>query len=69
VPPVRLDGEDVEAVIAECLCALPWQCVVGGGVRRRESLFEQGDHFVLYHAPDAAIAFKATAPICTVDRD
>ena len=61
-----LDGsDDVETVIAAALCARPWECVViGGGVRKPDDqleLFERVVNLVRRHAPDAAIAFNATA--------
>lgn len=59
------DSDDVEAVITAALCARPWECVViGGGVRKPEDqlvLFERVVNLVRQHAPDAAIAFNATA--------
>ncbi|MEV5691808.1 hypothetical protein [Micromonospora globbae] len=60
---VGLDGsDDVEAVVTAALCAQPWECVVvGGGVRNQVELFERVVNLVRRHAPDAAIAFNATA--------
>jgi hypothetical protein len=60
---VGLDGsDDVEAVVTAALGAQPWECVVvGGGVRNQVELFERVVNLVRRHAPDAAIAFNATA--------
>lgn len=63
---VGLDGtDDVLAVIEAALCSQPWRVVViGGGIRTDEnrlSTFETVVNLVRRHAPDAAIAFNATA--------
>ena len=55
------NGDDVEAVVADSLCAHPWECVViGGGVRNQPELFERVVNLVRRHTPDAAIAFNTT---------
>jgi len=61
-----LDGsDDVLALVGAALRVRPWECVVvGGGVRTAEDqleLFEQVINLVRRNAPDAAIAFNASA--------
>lgn len=55
-------GENPEGVIVEALTRGEYACVViGGGIRKEESLlelFEKTVNLVRQHAPDAAIAFN-----------
>ncbi|MGI5171661.1 hypothetical protein ACQEU3_45680 [Spirillospora sp. CA-253888] len=59
---VALD-EDPEGTIVEALTRQEYACVVvGGGIRKQESLlelFERTVNLVRRHAPDAAIAFNS----------
>lgn len=63
---VGLDGsDDIEAVVTDALRAHPWECVVvGGGLRHSDEqaeLLELVINLIRRYAPDAAIAFNATA--------
>jgi hypothetical protein len=64
---VALD-EHPEAAIVAALTGDEYACVViGGGIRRQESLlelFETVVNLVRQHAPDAAIAFNSTPEDC-----
>ncbi|MBO0843159.1 MAG: hypothetical protein J2O46_08235 [Nocardioides sp.] len=61
-----LDGsDDIPAVVRAALVAHPWEVVtIGGGLRHSDDqveLLELVVNLVRRHAPDAAIAFNATA--------
>ncbi|TDD44644.1 hypothetical protein E1286_26485 [Nonomuraea terrae] len=60
--------ENPEGVIAEALARGDHECVViGGGIRKEESLcelFEKVVNLVRRHAPDAAIAFNSSPQDC-----
>lgn len=63
---IGLDGsDDIEAVVTDALRAHPWECVtVGGGLRHSDDqveLLELVINLIRRYAPDAAIAFNATA--------
>lgn len=64
---VALD-ENVEAVIVQALTGGDYACVVvGGGIRKEESLlvlFEKVVNLVRQHAPGAAIAFNSSPEDC-----
>jgi hypothetical protein len=64
---VALD-EDPERAITKALARADYACVViGGGIRKEESLlglFEKAVNLVRRHAPDAAIAFNSGPEDC-----
>ncbi|NSC19943.1 hypothetical protein FM076_01440 [Streptomyces albus subsp. chlorinus] len=59
-----VSGESAESVLVPSLTERPWRVVViGGGIRKEESLlplFEQIVNLVRRHAPQAAIAFNTS---------